>query len=210
MGESLAKEEARPFAPSAFSSFVRVTRDRSIDVLLHDEWEIVVPYASFLLVAGRNARILTLGAEKFETYLREEGLDAIVADRLARGESGRVGRERYTRYLKLLVGPRSQLLAKRHFDQRLEIALESDAGAGPVQATITFDGEPLRDVAVTAFVRGAKSTNAQKQRTNLDGKVTFDRARGLWNIRLVHMRRCYGCVDAEWESFWGSFVLELK
>ncbi|HVS18735.1 MAG TPA: DUF4198 domain-containing protein, partial [Planctomycetota bacterium] len=46
---------------------------------------------------------LELPPERFEAYLREEGLEAVVAERRASGESQRPGRERYERCCKALV-----------------------------------------------------------------------------------------------------------
>ncbi len=214
MGEVLVKEEERPFVAAAFSRFVRVSLDRSEDLLSGGESEVVAPRAPTLFVADRHARIAVLPPEKFEAYLREEGLDAIVTDRRGRGESNRPGRERYTRHLKLFVGApigsASGAISKRKFGQRLEITLTNSDLGKRLEATVTFDGTPLEGASVAAFVRRNGSVNVQTRRTNERGNVIFEAATGFWNFRLVHMQRCYGCVDADWESFWASFVVEFR
>jgi uncharacterized GH25 family protein len=47
--------------------------------------------------------------------------------------------------------------------------------------------------------------------TDKDGMASFvlDRP-GQWLIRLVHMRRCRDCADADWESFWAAYSFGLK
>ena len=34
--------------------------------------------------------------------------------------------------------------------------------------------------------------------------VVMDR-QGVWLVRMVHMTRCEGCDDADWQSFWSSY-----
>ena len=34
--------------------------------------------------------------------------------------------------------------------------------------------------------------------------------RGAWLVRTVHIQRCFGCEDAEWESFWAAYSFALR
>jgi len=34
--------------------------------------------------------------------------------------------------------------------------------------------------------------------------------RGAWLVRTVHMQRCIGCDDADWESFWAAYSFALR
>ena len=45
----------------------------------------------------------TLDAAKFESYLKEEGLERVIAERKKRGQSGAPGRERFYRCAKSLL-----------------------------------------------------------------------------------------------------------
>lgn len=29
-------------------------------------------------------------------------------------------------------------------------------------------------------------------------------------LHMVHMRRCEGCVEADWESFWAAYTFGMK
>ncbi|MEO1978888.1 MAG: hypothetical protein ABGZ24_00045, partial [Fuerstiella sp.] len=60
------------------------------------------------------------------------------------------------------------------------------------------------------YNRHSDDTKTQEARTGEDGQVKFtlDRS-GLWLIRLVHMQRCNGVPDIEWESFWAAYSFQM-
>ena len=57
----------------------------------------------YLVAMERNASFIELEAKKFESYLKDEGLERIVVDREKRDETEKPGRERYARCLKIYV-----------------------------------------------------------------------------------------------------------
>jgi hypothetical protein len=118
--------------------------------------------AAWIVFENAPARI-ELPAEKFEAYLREEGLDAIVARRAQRGESGRPAREAYARCAKALLRPGGAaraddagvLLAPAGL--RLELAPEDDPAAlafgadgADLRVRLLFGGAPLAGALVKA------------------------------------------------------------
>lgn len=166
-----------------------------------------------LIVADRNASRIELAPSKFEAYLEHEGLGAVSKERARLGESGKPGRERYTRHLKALVqvgSARDETYGARA-GMRLEIVPEAnpvfvEPGAA-LPVLVLFGGAPLPGVRVEAFSRDGADVRGASYTTDAEGRirVAIDR-RGAWLLRLVHMIRCAGCADADWESFWGAYT----
>lgn len=160
--------------------------------------------------------IMTLPAEEFDSYLTEEHLGDILA---MRQEGAGPVTERYSRYIKLLVGPHLRgTKPPRRIGQQLEIVVEKipkRPGKGKrLRARVLFQGEPLSGRTVTALAKeldadpdGAGHTATAE--TDEHGRVSFDyEHNGVWMLRLVHMRPCKDCAEADWESFWAAYVIQ--
>lgn len=170
-----------------------------------------------LLAIDRVPATVELDAAKFETYLREEGLDHVIAERARRGEAAARGRERYQRYIKTLVqhGSTRDDTYARVLDQTLEIIPEADpsflAPGAKLPVRVMFRGQPLAGVRVAALSRnteGVVVVRSAAYRTDANGRaqIAIDR-RGTWLVRAVHMHRCeQGCAQVEWDSYWGAYT----
>lgn len=163
-----------------------------------------------------NPSTIELEPEKFEAYLREEGLDRIVADRAERGESARPGREAYTRYAKslVLVGSTPPLGFNTPVGMKLEILPESDPfGLVPgseFSCRVLLDGKPVEGLLVGA--RSPRQSAAiEGVRTDNQGRARFTLASpGLWLIHAVHMARAGEGSAVDWESSWASLTFEIS
>ncbi len=172
---------------------------------------------NYLIAMERNWSAITLDGNKFTEYLREEGLDSIVALREQSGEANREARERYSRYLKSLVqaGSRHDETYRREIGFRLEIIPQANPyrlkPGDALKVKVLFEGKPLPNAKVFADNREEGDTRTQRAKTLGDGIVKFkiDRA-GLWLLRLVHMRRCENQAEADWESFWAAYTFGAK
>jgi uncharacterized GH25 family protein len=161
------------------------------------------------LVAYRSRpKSLELAADKFEDYLRQEGLERIIAIRASRGESKQSSKEIFSRCAKaLLVTAGAQ---PRGFDRpiglRLEIVPESDPiNASTLRARLLYEGQPLEGALVIALHPPARFS----ARTDRQGRVTLPiDARGVWLIKAVHMIPAATESGAQWESLWASFTFE--
>lgn len=170
---------------------------------------------NYLLAMERNWSSLKLEPQKFEDYLREDGLDYIIAERAKLGESGKEGRERYSRFIKALmqVGDKRDETYKRVLGLKLEITpLENPYSkeiGDELKFQVLFDGKPLAGKTVFADNRDAAT---QRMTTDREGKVSMKITRnGLWLVRLVNMQRCTkDCAEADWESFWGAYSFGVK
>lgn len=167
-----------------------------------------------LVALDRAPRLITLEAAKFNAYLAEEGLTAILGERKKRGEAEADGKERYGRCLKLLtpVGGKGDDGWKRVVGQKLEVVPLADptglTKGDAFAVRVLFDGKPLAGVQVQAHARAGGKVTTQAGRTDAKGEASFNCGRGDWLVRLVQMRRTTG--DADWESWWAalSFTVE--
>ena len=170
---------------------------------------------NYLLAMERNWSYITLESNKFEDYLREDGMEYIIAERAKLGENQKEGRERYSRFIKSLlqVGDKRDDTYKKLIGLKLEIMpLEnpySKKVGDKLKFQVLFDGKLLANRAVFADNRNSET---QKMTTDKNGKITvkLDKS-GLWLVRLVNMQRCrQDCAEADWESFWGAFSFGVK
>lgn len=173
-------------------------------------WKPTVPGTALLIYEG-TPRPIELPAERFEHYLAEEGLEAIVAERARRGESALAGRERYSRSVKALVQVGPGELRDRAVGLPLELVI--DGAFGPkLSATLLWQGRPAADALVEAIaLEGLAGEPARLgARTDAAGRVSFTLPRGgRWMLATVHMERHQPGADAEWRSTWTSLAFEL-
>jgi uncharacterized GH25 family protein len=157
---------------------------------------------------------VTLEAEKFEKYLADEGLDAVLKERARRGEQGKPGREVFSRSVKsiVVVGPRG-----REFDRRagleFEVLLESDPAlwktGAPMAFRLLYDGKPFAGALVKAICRDDPD-NTLTVRSGKNGALSFPFPRkGVWLVEAVRMTPAPPGVDADWESIWASLTFEI-
>ena len=156
---------------------------------------------------------IELPADKFEDYLRQYGLDAIVAERARRGESNKPGRERFFRYAKaLLTGARSDATATHPLGFDYEIVPRDDPTlplAGPLRGTILYDGKPLAGALVEALWRDDPSIRLA-MRSDAQGAFAFALPQsGVWLIKSVYMVRAGFFASHDWDSHWASLSFEV-
>ena len=162
------------------------------------------------------ANLITLKAEEFHAYLREDGMEYVIAQREKAGQTGAPGRERYRRCAKTVVqcGPVADDAAAMRTGQTLEIVPRANPAAVRPGATlkflVLFQGMPLADTLVQAWHRTDGHTTKLQGRTNAQGEVGFTLpATGEWMISTVRMIAAADHADADWESYWGNLTLSL-
>ena len=152
-------------------------------------------------------------ADAFSKYLAEEGLDAVLAARRARGDERRPGRELYRRSVKALVvvGDAAGAPRDRALGLPLELLLESPPETGPGQARVRalFHGEPLPGLLLTATPRSEPQA-ARSARSDGEGRALLPLDRpGPWLIKGVHMAAAASGSAAEWESWWAALTFAI-
>jgi len=223
VGDGLTKDrEERPFQLAKTTMFQIFSMNQPLDLKssLTDEALPIYNFSAdksgnYLLAMERNWSYIKLEPQKFEDYLREDGMEYISAERAKLGETAKEGRERYSRFIKSLlqVGDQRDKTYKKPVGLKLEITpLENPYSkkiGDQLKFQVLFDGKPLADRTIFADNR---SSQTQQMKTDKNGKITvkLDQS-GLWLVRLVTMRRCQSdCGEADWGSFWGAFSFGVK
>ncbi|MBM4197965.1 MAG: DUF4198 domain-containing protein [Gammaproteobacteria bacterium] len=188
--------------------------DPAATIVLKSPGLVVIGYSS-------TRSFVNLEAERFNAYLRAEGLQRIEEQRRQRGESGSSGREYYSRCAKSLLrvgaGTPPGATTSLH-DRPLGYALELVPQADPyllvpgerLPLALLYRGKPLEGALVIAFT-AETPTRRVELRTGRDGmvKLPLDRA-GRWLVKAVHMIPMpAGDPVADWESFWASLTFEV-
>lgn len=172
-----------------------------------------------LAVYRSNPSRLSLDAEPFESYLRDEGLERIVAIRAARGESALPGLEMFSRCAKAMLVATGGATARdaqrwrRPVGLTLELVAETDprrlAGGGPFTVRLLHLGQPLKGALVKAFPKVGNDRRLLT-RTDRQGRASFALPEaGVWLINAVHMIDAPAQSGARWESLWSSLTFEV-
>jgi len=167
---------------------------------------------------GREST-LTLEAEKFENYLREEGLEEVIKKRSELNESMTPGREAYSRCAKSLLCAGNSTDGAWNVKSGLtvEIVPASNPYAAHAGDTVGFvllrDGKPVANAQLTGLSQVAGKTVRATARTDAAGKASFTlKQSGLWVINAVLMDRVdakAGRADVDWVSIWSSLSFDI-
>jgi hypothetical protein len=173
---------------------------------------------AWVVSAETRPNRLELEAAKFNDYLLHDGLPHVLAGRMDRGELDRDATERYSKYVKTLVGvgdsDRGGEAALAVLGHRLEIVPLADPLAVSVGDTlgvrVFFQGEPLERANLCWDHPGNGEDFTGQTWTDAEGRALVPIARsGLMTVRLVHMTRPMA-QDYEWESFWASYTFRVR
>jgi len=170
-----------------------------------------------LLVVGyrSNPSVVDLTPEKFNQYLKEEGLDAVAALRARRGQTGGA-RDLFSRCAKSLVA--SDAPVNGQGDRPLGFTLELVAERNPttiaageeLPVRLTYENHPLAGALVVAINR-ANPKEKLSARSDKDGRVHLRLPRaGMWLIKAVHMIEAPPTAGADWVSYWASLTFEIR
>ncbi len=163
-----------------------------------------------------NPSPVELEGEKFTAYLKEEGLESIIALRAKRNQSGAKAREQFVRCAKSLV--LSGTANDEQKDKQLGMPLELIAERNPyaphsgdeLAFRLTYENRPLAGSLVIARNR-MNPMEKISARTGTDGRVKLKLKPGsMWMLKAVHMIPAPAGVNADWMSFWASVTFEMK
>jgi uncharacterized GH25 family protein len=173
-----------------------------------------------LVAATSHPRLIVLEPDVFNTYIGEEGLEAIVATRALRGESFAAGRERYSKVAKLALCAEGGAADDRRYRQPLGLRLEIVPLTDPcglragdtLVVQVLFEGRPLADVWVGAGTEGTHGHHyPSRQRTDADGRVMIRLDRGgAWFARALHMVPSTEFEDADWQSWFSTLTFGVR
>lgn len=171
---------------------------------------------SHWLAVRTRPNSLMLPAEKFESYLREEGLEWAIDWRKQHHEGGRPGREQYTKHAKsLIVADTPSEDWRERLGLELEFVPESDPAKLKPGATLPVQllwrGQPAANIRVErAWASGGRHGVEIVGRTDANGRISVgvDKA-GRWRLHGVALERAQGNPDVDWRSYWATLTFEV-
>ncbi len=188
----------------------------SLQLPLQDEGTHMVTFNS-------NNSFISLDAEKFNNYLKEEGLDNAILYRKQNNEADKKSTEHYQRSIKTLLQVSYRLTDAciRPTNLPLDIIPEQNPYAVTVGSResllkvrfkVLFNKEPLNNALIKVWYHlpGKKETQMDTLRTNKRGWVTADRHPGPYLLTCVYMEHTPYDKEAEWQSYWSSLSFEYS
>jgi len=157
---------------------------------------------------------LEMPPDKFEQYLKDEGLESIIAARAKRGDALKPSKEIFSRCAKALILADGSGMGAR-FDTPLAFRYEIIAKTNPyqmknddLQLVVLYEGKPLANALVVALHQEDSSLRIRIH-SDAKGRVTFHLPkRGVWLIKSVQMIPAPAGSNADWESLWASLTFE--
>ncbi len=166
---------------------------------------------------ANTPKFLSMKADSFLLYLREDGLDNVIAARQQRHQTNNASRELYQRCVKTLVqaGPRADDAFAKETGMVLEIIPARNPYAQrPGQTAgfrIQFQNKPLAHALVRYWNRDAGGhLTEEKQRSDKQGRIRFRLRAGQNMLSLVRMIPCADTTQADWQSYWGSLTFGCR
>lgn len=173
------------------------------------------PPGQHLVTFSNDNSYIQLEGQKFNQYLRDDGLDNALQWRQDHGQENRPGREFYRRCVKTLMqlGPPADDDATYALNTGLPLELiparNPYAASGPAEMrfSVLFQQKPQANALVQVWHRGDGRTTRQQLRSDAQGEVAFPMWReGTWMVSTVHMERVAPGQKADWQSYWSSYT----
>ncbi len=169
-----------------------------------------------LLVMQSNYAFIELAAEKFNEYLKEDGLDNAYEQRKSTNNLDKPAREFYARFAKLLVqvGTKTDNTFKKRIGLKNEIVLDQNPytlkSGDYLQCTLLYEGKPSPHQLVKVWNKIGNTTFLQNLYSENDGTVKFPiNSKGPWMVSSVKMIPSEK-EGADWQSMWASLVFGIE
>jgi len=166
-----------------------------------------------MVTFNNNNSFIELDPQKFNDYLKEDGLADALDYRQKNSEMDSAGREYYQRSVKtiLQVGNKLTEVYKKQTDLPLDIILQSNPYAvkqkKEIKAKVLFGGMPLSNSVCKIWQRYKNNTSMKEVMTNMNGEISFETEPfGRWMVSTVKMVRLQDEAKAQWQSYWGSIT----
>jgi uncharacterized GH25 family protein len=173
-----------------------------------------VPGAYVVVFATDNQARSDLPAERFNDYLRAEGLSAASTAREHSGRMQTEGSERYSRQAKSLVqvgtSPQQSRLMQA-VGLRLEIVPGVDPYAEPRPAQfpvrVIFEGEPLAGALVKMSDLAGRSNTTLARVTDHEGHAEFNMpVQGQWLFHVTWTKPLPSADEADFDTVFSSLT----
>jgi len=168
-----------------------------------------------VLVAFQSKnKFIELPAEKFNEYLKEDGIDNIAAWRREHGETDSASREYYQRNVKTLI----QVGGNKTDNYKKATTLPLDIiplnhpyrlkKGQDLQVRVLYRKTPLAGQLIKVWHKLNGKVETSDLRTNANGELSFPVSlAGQWMASTVYMEKVDSTEPAaKWQSYWGSLT----
>lgn len=169
-----------------------------------------------LVVMQSNNAFIELEGEKFNAYLKEDGLDYILDERTKSGTLDKPSKEFYSRHVKLLLqaGSKTDDTYKKRAGLPYEIIPMQNPYAlkagDYLECQVMLNGRVAPHALVKVWNRIEGTTFLQNIYTENDGTIKFPiSAAGTWMVSSVAMMKS-PTQGADYQSLWASLVFAVK
>ena len=169
-----------------------------------------------LLAFESNFAFIELEGKKFNDYLKDDGIENILAERTKIGILDKPSREYYKRYAKVLVqcGNKLDETYRRRAGLRLEIMPMANPysikSGDYLDCQILWEGNPVPHTMVKVWSHIGNRTFLQNIYSENDGTIRFPiSSTGPWMVSTVKMIASE-TEDGAYQSLWSSLVFEIQ
>lgn len=171
-----------------------------------------------LIAFANTPKFLSMRADSFLLYLKEDGLDTVIGARQQAGDTQKRSRELYQRCVKTLiqVGDKADGTFAEKTGMPLDIIpVQNPYATKPgrdISFQVLFNQKPLPNALVRYWNRTATNQlHEEQKRSDAQGGVHFRLRAGNNMISLVWMvphtgASPAGLPQADWISYWGSLT----
>lgn len=217
-GELWGKRKERTLKLTHFSD--KKQEDLTALALATDSSDVMMKFETngthVLAMESKNS-FIALDAEKFNAYLKEDGIDNIFELRQKNGDLDKPSRELYRRCAKTIiqVGDKMDKTYRKKTGMPLElIPLQNPytlKDMDKLTVKVLFQGKPLVKKMVVTWHKSANiKTQHEKYYTDAEGTITFPLTqRGQWMISTVQMIPLMNNAEGNYQSYWGNLTFEF-
>lgn len=168
-----------------------------------------------LLAMESNNSFISLEADKFNHYLKEDGNEAIYHWREQNGTLNTASKENYRRCAKTLiqVGKKTDNTFKRNTGMPLElIPLQNPyrlQQGDTLTVQVLFQGQPLANKMILTWHKKTADDAAKPEThyTNAKGLLSFPLTQtGAWMVSTVHLMPVEHDPKVTYQSYWGNLT----
>jgi len=171
---------------------------------------------TYMLSMQSNNAFTESEAEKFNDYLKDEGLENVQDIRTKTNTLDQPAKEFYSRYVKLVVqaGNKTDDTFKKKTGMRIEIIPKQNPyllkSGDYLQCLVLFNDQPCAHQMVKVWNKIGNTTFQQNNYTENDGTLKFPiSSKGPWMVSTVKMIASEK-PGADWQSFWSSLVFGIE
>ena len=177
------------------------------------------PAGTYVVGASLLSREITLKAEEFNAYLKEDGIPDVLAARGRANELTKDATERYAKHIKAII----QVGARRTGDFSTVLGYPAEIvplenpyslGAGStLRVRALVDGKAVANQLVVSGGRSPSGARLRESRVRTDASgVARIRltSRGQWYVKFISMAPFEGTEKIDYESKWATLTFEIS